>query len=503
MNAPLRAPNLHQTAAVNRDRGRFLSGLFGASRDLEREFQPHALAIQETPPSPFTRIVLWALAILLAAILVWAWISTIPISTSAPAKFETDVRTKVVQTLNSGTVVKILVEDGQAVRQGEPLVELDPMADRAALDSQSQSRAINHLQSGRIRAELSGQRGYAPVAGATPAMSALEAGVMRADLAHLHSQIASDRRQISEARANLAAGQATLAEYTQHAALDRRQVADAAPLVPEGAMSGEEFNQLKAQEIEDTGKLAAQTQQVEQLRQAVKAAQAQLAIDTTQFADTQYQALETTQSKSYDIESQYVAAKRQYQLDWLRSPVDGTVQDLNVASLGTVVQPGQTLATVVPAHAPVIVEADLPAQSAGFVKVGQRVSIKVTAYPFEQYGTIPGRVTWVSPAAETQSSIAQAPAGENHQSDTPAPAQAPASAAGDSAGNDTGSTPPPTLYYRVHVQPERNWLSADGARHSLYPGMTATVDIHTGQRRVLDFFLDPIVKYLDNGLGAR
>lgn len=484
MNAPVEAPTVY--------RRRFGLRLFGAARDLELEFQPHALAIQETPPSPFTRIVLWALAMLLVAVLVWAWSSTMPISTSIPAKFETEAHTKIVQSLNSGTVVKILVEDGQAVHRGQPLVELDPTTDQAALDSQSLSRTINQLQSRRIRAELSGRAAYAQMPGATSTMAAIEAGVMRADLEHLRSQMTSDRHQVSEAQANLAAGQATLVEYTQRAALDRQQVSDAAPLVPEGAMSGEEFNQLKAQSIQDIGKLAAQRQQIKQLRQAVQAARAQLAIDRTQFADSQYQALETTQGKSYDIESQYVAAKRQYQLDWLRSPVDGTVQDLNVASLGTVVQPGQTLATVVPGHAPVIVEADLPAQSAGFVKVGQRVSIKVTAYPFEQYGAVPGRVMWISPTAETQSSIAQAPAGEDHQSGQPASAQTPARA-----------SDAPTLYYQIHVRPERNWLSADGARHRLYPGMTATVDIHTGRRRVIDFFLDPIVKYLGNGLEVR
>lgn len=503
MNAPLQAPGLSSAKPAWRERGRFLPRLFGASRDLEREFQPHTLAIQDTPPSPFTRVVLWALAVLLVALLIWAWIGTIPISTSAAAKFETDAHTKVVQTLNSGTVIKILVDDGQKVRQGEPLVELNPMADRAALDAQSQSRALNDLQNERIRAELAGKPGYAQVAAETPAMSALEAGVMRADLAHLHSQLASDRHQVSEAQANLAAGQAKLVEYSQHAALDRQQVTEAAPLVPQGAMSGEEFDQLKAQEIEDSGKLAAQAKQIVQLKQAVKAARAQLAIDQTQFADTQYQSLETTQSKGYDIQSQYVAAKRQYQLDWLRSPVDGTVQDLNVASLGTVVQPGQTLATVVPTNAPVIVEADLPAQSAGFVKVGQTVSIKTTAYPFEQYGTIPGRVTWVSPTAETQDSIAQAPAGEDHNSDTPAPTPPPTDSSGNSSAGDSGSAPPPTLYYQIHVRPERDWLEADGTRHVLYPGMTATVDIHTGRRRVIDFFLDPIVKYLSNGLAVR
>ena len=499
MNAPLDAQTLRPPEGPRAKRG-ILGRLLGASRDLEREFQPHTLAIQETPPSPFTRIILWALAVLLAALLFWAWIGTIPISASAPAKFETDARTKVVQTLNSGTVIRILVTDGQQVRRGEPMVELDPMADRAALDSQSRSLALNDLQSARIRAELAGKAGYAPVAGETPAMSALEAGVMRADLAHLASQIEFDQRKTKEAQADLAAGQATLEEYVRHAALDRRQVTEAAPLVPLGAMSGQEFDQLQAQEIEDSGKLAAQTRQIEQLKQAVKAAEVQLMIDRTQFADTQYQSLESAQSKGYGIESQYVAAKRQYQLDWLRSPVDGTVQDLNVASLGTVVQPGQTLATVVPAHAPVVVEADLPVASAGFVKVGQAVHIKVTAYPFEQYGTIPGRITWVSPTAGSRSSITQAPAGEDHHSDTPQP---PAGGAGNVSAGDSGSVPPPTLYYRIHVRPERDWLMADGMKRSLYPGMTATVDIHTGQRRVIDFFLDPIAKYISNGLQVR
>ena len=501
MNAPLPTQNPRSTAYVKRPLGRLMSKFLGSSKNLELEFQPHALAIQETPPSPFTRIVLWALAILLGVFLLWAWVSTIPISTSAPAKFETDAHTKVVQSLNGGTVIKILVKDGQVVHKDEPLVELDTTADRAALDSQTQTKTINGLQTARILAELSGKSTYAPVPGANPALSALEAGVMRANLAHLRSLITTDQHKVNEAQANLAAGQATLIEYTQNAALDHQQMLAAAPLVPEGAMSGQEFIQLKTKDTEDAGKLAAQIQQVEQLQQAVKSAQSQLDVDQSQFAATEYQTLETTQTKGYDIESQYVAAQRHYQLDWLRSPVDGTVQDLNVASLGTVVQSGQTLATVVPANAPVIVEADLSTQNAGFVKVGQDVSIKVTAYPFEQYGAIPGVVTWVSPTAGTKVSIAQAPTGEDHESATPA--QMSTGAPRDASGSDSGSAPPPTLYYQVHVRPEREWLSVDGARHQLYPGMTATVDIHTGQRRVLDFFLDPIARYLSNGLGVR
>lgn len=477
---------------------RFLRKL-STAQDLELDFLPHTLAIQETPPSPFTRVVLWTTTLLMMSLVGWSCVSTIPINTSAPAKFQTDARTKVVQSLNSGTVIKILVKDGQSVHKDQPLIELDSLSDRAALASQFNNLSLNTLQRRRIRAELSGRSGYAPVASAATDISKLETGVMRADLAHLRSQIGSDQHQIKEAQANLLAGVALLEEYTQRVALDRKRVAEAAPLVPIGAMSGTEFDQLRTQGIEDRGDLAKQTQQIGQLREAVEAARAQLAIDKTGFVATQYQALESVQGKDYDIESQYVAAKQQYRHDWLRSPVDGRVQDLNVASLGAVIQPGQTLATVVPNDAPLVVAADLAVQSAGFVKVGQRVRIKVTAYPFEQYGTIPGHVTWISPTAETQSTIGELPAGENHE-----PAiQAPPPSLSNPGANESGTPAPPTLYYQVHVRPDRNWLRADGAVHRLYPGMTATVDIHTGKRRVIEFFLDPIVKYLDNGLGTR
>lgn len=496
MTAPNALPNnVENVRGLSRHRWRL--GLSQSGRDLEHEFQPHTLAIQNTPPSPFTRIVLWCLTLLLIILLGWSWFSVIPITTSAPAKFETDARTKVVQSLNTGTVTNILVQDGQRVSKGQSLVELDPVADQANMQSQGKSLTLNQSQRTRLLAEIQGYHQAPGFKGASPSVKTLESRVMRADMVRLHDQLATDRHKTQAAEASLAAGKATLAEYRQRTQLDQQQVKAAAPLVPEGAMSGDAFDQLKRQAIEDQGELNAQVKQVSQLREAVKTARTQLATDKAQFVDSQYQSLETNQSKNYQLGSKYITAKHQYQMDWLRSPVNGTIQDLNVASLGTVVQSGETLATIVPAKGPMVVEADLPAKQAGFVKVGQTVNIKVTAYPFEQYGSIPGRVTWVSPTAETDSSINQTPTGEERQPDTPAKSGL------VSSGGDSESSPPPTLFYQVHIKPSRNWLAADGVRHALSPGMTATVDVHTGERRVIEFFLDPIVKYLNNGMEVR
>ena len=144
--------------------------------------------------------------------------------------------------------------------------------------------------------------------------------------------------------------------------------------------------------------------------------------------------------------------------------------------------------------------ADVSSQDVGFIKVGQTVEIKVSAFPFEQYGMIPGVVTSISPTAEASNTVAAPPPGESHQS------QASSSPTPPQAQNGTASSSesaPPTLYYRVHVQPKQDWLLVDGTKHPMSAGMTITVDIRTGRRRVLDFFLDPVIKYINDGLGVR
>ena len=269
-------------------------------------------------------------------------------------------------------------------------------------------------------------------------------------------------------------------------------------LVSDGALSGSHYDQLHDQAVRDQGKEASQRKQDQQLTSALTAARDQLHKTIEKYRKSVLQNMETAVDSSYDLTKKKAQAAEQYQMDWLRSPVDGTVQSLSVDSVGSVIQAGQTVATVVPGNTPLVLEADLPSQNIGFVKVGQKTQIKVTAYPFEQYGEIPGKVVWISPNAQTSNSLQALPAGESHQ---PTP---PSSASGAKSGtNQTKPTSPPILYYRVRVQPTRTWLRVDGKKQPMRSGMTATVDIRTGGRSVLDFFLDPIIKYANNGLSIR
>lgn len=106
-----------------------------------------------------------------------------------------------------------------------------------------------------------------------------------------------------------------------------------------------------------------------------------------------------------------------------------------------------------PRQAQLVVEVGLLAQDVGFVKLGQRTEIKVTAYPFEQYGSIPGKIVWISPTSESTSNLISPPEGESHQAPVPPPQSSPQSVADQ---DKDGS--PPTLYYRIKVSPSNIWL---------------------------------------------
>ena len=214
-------PEIGGSAGAHSPRKRWWKRTGDAGIHLSRDFQAHTLAIQDTPPSPFTRMVLWGLALLIIVLLIWSYVSHIPIMTSAPGKFVTSARTKVIQSLDTGTVSAILVKAGDVVKAGQTLVELSPEVDRSALVSRTHSLALDRPEEQRIKAELSGKVGMAPVSGETASMVSLESRLQQSELSHYRAQLADDQAQIQEAQANLAAGQATLDEYAQRAVLDR------------------------------------------------------------------------------------------------------------------------------------------------------------------------------------------------------------------------------------------------------------------------------------------
>jgi hemolysin D len=465
-------------------------GRGGELTPLEREFLPPLLEIQETPPSPLKRWVAATLIALVVALVVWATLGKVSIVATAPGKFIPDGRLKEVQPLESSIVRAIDVSEGQRVRKGQLLVELDPTLSAAELQANAQKYGFNRLEQARLISQLADRKPDFAGLDEPRAQVLLEKRIRAAQERDYAAKLAEAKASIEEKSAALAAAQASLEKYQKLTALAAQQESSARPLVPIGAISRIDYLKLEEDLVQDRQDFAAEQETVQQDEAALTEAQGALDQVKRDQAKDLYHELAERVADEPALKGDYDKSRKLYALEWLRSPVDGIVQSVNVTTVGQVVTPAQSLVTIVPDGTPLIVEATVSNNDIGYIKVGQQVQVKVDTFPFEQYGTLPGTLVWISADAEDQSAISR---------DI------------DTRTGAIGESPPQTeehdahagFVYRVHIRTVRAQFIVNGQPRSVEPGMTVQADILTGRRRVIEFFLSPLVKYLNEGVRVR
>jgi len=457
---------------------------------LEREFLPPLLEIQETPPSPVKRWVLWSIIGLVLTLIVWAIVGKISIVATAPGKFIPDGRVKEVQPLEASIVKAIHVKEGQRVRAGDLLLELDPTLSAAELHANADKYGFNQLEQARLAAELNHGNPHYASTGQPAARVALEER-MRQARAHAHAaKLAAARAAVEEKTAAWAAAQATLKKYQETTAIADERESSARPLVDTGAISRVDYLQLKQDLAQNRNDLAAQEKTVQQAEAAVAGAERAFEqVERDRVTDI-YSDLDQRVASEAALKGDFDKSRQLYALKWLRAPVGGLVQKVEVTTVGQVVTPAQSLVTIVPESTPLIVEATVTNEDIGYLKVGQPVEVKVDTFPFQKYGSLQGTLVSVSPDAEDKNAASK-------DADTRSGAKS-----GDASRSDASS--PNTGYvYKVHIRTARSRFVVDGEQRSVMSGMTVQADITTDRRRVIEFFLSPVVKYVDEGVKVR
>lgn len=468
----------------------------GARRELtaqEREFLPPLLEIQETPPSPLKRWVLWSIIALVVALIVWATVGKISIVATAPGKFIPDGRVKELQPLESSIVKAIHVKEGQQVKQGDLLLELDPTLNQAELAANADKYGFNKLEQARLTAELNNGAAHYTAADQPAARVALEEHMRRARLQAHATKLAEAKATVDEKTAALAAAEATLKKYEETSAIAAEREASARPLVDTGAISRVDYLQLKEDLAQNRNDLAAQEKTVQQARAAIDGAQRALEeVERDRAADI-YKDLDQRVTDEPALKGDMEKAQRLYDLKWLRAPVSGFVQKVDVTTVGQVVTPAQSLVTIVPDGTPLVVEATVSNEDIGYLKIGQPVEVKVDTFPFQRYGSLKGTLISISPDAEDKAAASR---------DTDTRAGANNSQSNDSS-RDPNTSPNSGYVYKVHIRTADAHFVVDGESRPVLSGMTVQADITTDRRRVIDFFLSPVVKYLDEGMKVR
>lgn len=421
----------------------------------EAEFSPPALALEERPISPTLRLTAGLLILLVIIALVWATLGRIDIVAKATGKVIPSGGTKTIASVDTATVRAIHVSDGQNVKAGDLLIELDATPLEADRDKASGDERTARLSAALARALLAAVDARQP-----PRLAAMP-GVPVQEFRDAQSHLTG---QYNEFAAKLAQADADIQHATEALplALEREKIY--ASLLQNRDVSMDAWLEKKQARVDLEGRLAD--------AQSVRA---------NLIAQTKRQALDTlTDASKVAASSRQDAIHAGSHALWLtlRAPVDGTVQQLTVHTVGGVVEAAQPLMLIVPALKRVEVEASLENKDVGFVQVGQPASVKVAAFEYTKFGTVPGEVDFVSHDAI-----------ENKDHEPTA--------------HDAVENKDSELTYSVRVLLDQPTINVEGHPMQLSPGMSVDVDIKTGRRRIIEYLLSPLVRHGHESLHER
>jgi hemolysin D len=424
------------------------------------EFLPAVLEIQDAPPSPIGRTIAGTIMLVFTAGIVWSSVGKIDIVAVAQGKVIPSGYSKVIQPViqqfESGIVAAIHVQDGQVVKKGEVLIELDPTQNRADRDRVSNEHHAAKVESARLRALIAGKATFEAPADADPQYVLLQQKLLRDQVAEYRARTEAALHLIDQRRAVVEATRENLRRLEATVPIEAERAQAYKKLLENQYVSKMDYLQFEEQRIDKAQELAGQKKKLVQDRAALAEAEKTYQAFVSEFQQTKQAELSATEMKAVSLAQEVVKTGQRTALQRLVSPVDGVVQQLAIHTVGGVVTPAQQLMVVVPQDHPVEVEAQVENKDVGFVKEGQSVEVKVESFPFTLYGTIPGKVLSVSDDA------------------------APIEKVG--------------LVYPTRVSLDRATIPVEGRQVNLSPGMAVTVEIKTGQRRLIEFFLSPLLK---------
>ena len=456
---------------------------------VEREFLPAALEIMLTPPSPLGRAMAWTICAFGFLGLAWASLGRIDIVAVSAGKIVTQARTQVIQAPDAGIVNSILVEPGQRVQQGEPIIQLDTSTMQAEIDHAREGLVQARLDETRLRAFIDPDQsedlaGIPDIGPTEIERSRLQLVAQRLER---QARISAISREMETRRSELEMSQLLF-----------NKARDLLPLIEERASIrsnaakiefGSKVLNLEAQQqvIEMIAEMAIQRRKIASGESNVAALAHQKQQIEAEFLKTAYNELaRALAQKSAAIES-LRKAERRLELSTIKSPMNGVVTQLSIRTLGGVVSPSQQLVSITPDGSPLEVEVVLPNREAGFVTKDMDVEVKVDAFPFTRYGLLKGRVISVAQDAQPQTNPNESVAFGSLRK-------------ADQSTNIEGSE---RLLYTVRVSIEQSTLKLDGKPAPLMPGMSVRAEIKTGSRSVLEFLIAPLAEYMNQSMKER
>jgi adhesin transport system membrane fusion protein len=409
---------------------------------------------KQREPLTGARLIIVSVAVGFAIFLLWAALAKVDEVTAGQGKVIPSSKVQLIQSPEPATIAELLVRSGQQVTKGQLLARLDNPESRSI---QAETDALQ-ARSARLAAEGLG--------GSSSALQGEEATLSAVRQQALSSRVSALRSSAEQRRREAAEAAATISSLSRSLVLAQDNVDRLAPLAAKNIVPQTELSNAQREVVDLQGRIAAAREQQGRAMAAVAEANSQANEASFSFRQEALNERSQVQQKIAINEQSLRGARGQRGRLELRSPVDGIVNDVQVTTIGGVVQPGEKVMEVVPMGDKLLVETRVKPSDIAFIKVGDKALVKVTAYDFSTYGGLDGKVVQVS---------------------------------ADSIYDEVERE----AYFIVIVETEKAYLDKIGRRLPITPGMMTDTQIITGRKSVLTYLLKPVLKARSDALRER
>ncbi|WP_035276882.1 HlyD family type I secretion periplasmic adaptor subunit [Desulforegula conservatrix] len=436
---------------------------FFKKNDDTHEFQPILAEIENSPLNPMGRSVFYILVAIIIFSCLWLFFGKIDIVVTARGKVVPDGEIKIVQPLDTGVISVINFKTGDFVKKGDPLVEIDPSTTEPVVESVKKNLSLFKIEVERIEALLSSK----PF---NPDVEAYGADLVKVQTDYFNASRASHNKQVEalkqEIEKIMQRSQSMAAEHDKAVslyAISSKRLADIESV--KDIVASSTLEDARKEAVSSEKNLESIKHQMSELDHEKEKQLKEIGHIKESFRDVLLKELSEKKRQVADLEAEIGRVSFMNKKKVIVSPVNGHVNELFVNTVGGVVTPAQKLLSIVPAETPLVIEALVQNRDIGFIESGMDVLIKIDTFDFQKYGMLKGKVKKIS-----------------HDSI-----------------NDEKLGP----VYKIQVEPLEKTLMVEGKETAMSSGMTVSAEIKVGKRRIIEFFVYPLIKYLHEGMSVR
>lgn len=435
------------------------------TRDVDEiEFMDQLAAATRMKPSKASNVMLWSITAMIAFFILWACFAEIEELTRGQGQVVPTQEIQIVQSLEGGILQELLVGQGDRVTKGQILMRLsDVMFSSEERGTEAKSDSLK-LKISRLEAEASGQEFTIPpdLLKKIPDIANNELALYRSRQQELKNAVSILEDKIQKVRADMDETQAQINRLASSRGSLQQELTMTREMVAKKAVSKLEQMRLEREVNDISGQLNVNQERMGGLKSDLSAAEKQKSDQMDRFRSQALTELSDVKTQLAQIGESLKSIGDRVSRTELRAPVDGVVNNIAVRTVGGVIEPAQKLIEIVPVGSELKIIAKVLPDSVAFLRVGQPVKVKISAYDPQRYGSLDGKLVRVG-----------------------------ASSVSDNEGN---------VFFEIEVRTDKSYLGTEKNQLPVTPGMIADTEVVTGKRTIMEYILKPFLKARDRAL---